>query len=297
MSFSSQVKEELLQVEMEEDCCLQAMAYGMLLFSRSFTTQSIYLKTENYGVAKKYQELIGSVSDVKVKFERSKSGFNKVSVPLRNDRIKLLERFGHTGKEIALRINRANISEDCCMGAFLRGIFLVCGIMTLPQREYHLEYSVPFRKLSIDLLSLLGELELNPKVTTRNGYNIIYFKESEAIEDLLTTMGAVKSSLEIMNVKIYKDFRNKVNRVINCETANIAKTVNAAAVQLEAIQKIIAHGKLDSFSEDVRELALLRLDNPELSLRELGEQLSPPMTRSGVNHRMKKLLDMANELE
>lgn len=293
MSFSSSVKDELLQVELEQDCCSKAMGYGMLLFSRSFSLRSVYLKTEHEGVARRYRQVMEETLPDRAEFAASESGVYTVSLPKSADRRALLLQYGHTGKEVALYINRANFEDECCMAAFLRGIFLVCGVMTQPERDYHLEFSVAYKGLMQDLCKLLDELDMPPKIINRKGYYILYFKESERIEDMLTLMGGIKSALEIMNVKIYKNFRNKVNRVINCETANISKTVNASALQMEAIDILIEKGMLDSLRSDLKEVALLRKEYPEMSLRELGEQLSTPLTRSAVNHRLQKLMELA----
>lgn len=297
MTFSASVKEELTELEVENECCIKAMTYGMLLFARAFSSHEMYLKTENDSVAQKYSDLINYMTGIDTRDKKTEAGINRISVPFRRERLEVMEEFGHSEKDITLRINRANLPEECCVGAFLRGVFLSCGSIAKPEREYHLEFSIQYRGLARDLAALLNELDLNPKETIRKGYSIIYFKESEAIEDILTYMGATNSSLKLMNIKIYKDFRNKVNRVINCETANITKTVNAAAAQIAAIKKLEENDLLKDLSEDVQELARIRMDNPELSLREMGELMSNPLTRSGVNHRLKKIMDAASECD
>jgi len=186
--------------------------------------------------------------------------------------------------------------KECCVYAFLRGAFLAVGSVTDPKKDYHLEFASPHQQLCRDLLALMEGLGLNPKYMTRKGSGIVYFKESEQIEDLLTMMSATNSSLEIMGVKILKNIRNKANRVTNCETANITKTVDAASLQLEMIEIIYRKAGLDSLPPELREIALERMNNPDMSLRELGEQLSPPLSRSGVNHRLARLKKIADEL-
>lgn len=168
--------------------------------------------------------------------------------------------------------------------------------MTNPEVDYHLEFSVPFLNLSRDLVTLLRELGLSAKQARRAGGYVVYFKESESIEDCLTLMGATSAALELMGVKMVKDIRNNINRVTNCESANIDKTVAAAAVQSEALRKIERTVGLDALPEELREIAYLRLENPELSLRELGEALDRPLTRSGVNHRLRRILEFAEKL-
>ncbi len=296
MSFASDVKSELLAIEREYGCCETAEAYGMLLFGHSFNARDISLQTENREIAKLYSRLVFDVTGIEPLLSPSDAGKQGAVVEKAKERSTVLEIFGHTGNEPSLRINHGNIENECCISAFIRGVFLSCGTVTSPQKDYHLEFCVPYRKLCQDFMKFLEELDFKPKLVERKGYQIIYFKESEKIEDLLTCMQAVQSSLALMNIKIYKDFRNKANRITNCETANISKTVAAAGEQLDAIARIKAADCFDSLPDELRELALLREENPEMSLRELGEILTTPISRSGVNHRLKRLIQLAGEL-
>lgn len=299
MSFSSNAKKELCALPVLEDD-RKALAYGMLLFARSFSLKSISLTTENRAVSQLLAELItgcGCIADVTVALSRKKAGGAiTVAVPDGNDRLRLLERFGYSGREVNLRIHYQNFSEDSSTAAFLRGAFLSCGAVTDPSKDYHMEFSVPHMKLAGDLAAFLRglpELQMEPGVTNRKGTYVVYLKGSEQITDLLTFIGAHRASMELMQVKMVKEVRNYVNRTTNFETANISKTASAAALQLEAIRKIQKTKGLDSLPEELREIAVLRLENPELSLRELGEHLSEPISRSGVNHRLKRLLALA----
>lgn len=296
MSFSSDVKTELLQLEREYGCCETAEAYGMLLFGHSFSLREISFQTENKELAEMYRTLVFDTTGAEPELSETAAGKYVLTVPTAKQRGVVFEAFGHGSREPALRLNRGNLANDCCAAAFLRGAFLACGTVTSPQKDYHLEFCIPYRALSRDFMSLLEEMNLSPKLVERKGYQIVYFKESESIEDLLTCMQAVQSSLLLMNVKIYKDFRNKANRITNCETANITKTVAAAGEQLDAIARIKAAGAFEALSDELKELALLREENPEMSLRELGESLSEPLSRSGVNHRLKRLIGIASEL-
>ena len=186
----------------------------------------------------------------------------------------------------ALKPNGA--SEDALS---LRRLFLEKGTMTNPARDYHMEFacaSLEEAQALCSFLEYLPELSITPGVTKRKGQYVVYVKGSEQITDLL--------AFEFMQVKMVKEVRNYVNRTTNFETANIGKTASAAAGQLEAIRKIQQVRGLASLPEELRELAELRLENPEFSLRELGESLTPPITRSGVNHRMKRLLQIADEI-
>ena len=295
MSFSSDVKSELVAVTAENGCCEAAQTYGMLEFGRAFSKHGVSLQTENAAVAACYQQLVESVCGTSPTLTApEKNGMYTVHAE-GEDAARIVSRFGH-GEEIAVRLNRANLDCDSCAAAYVRGAFLVCGAITNPQVDYHLEFSVPYYNLSHDLMTLLGELGLLAKSVRRKGNYIVYFKESEQIEDCLTLMGAVGASLEMMNVKMVKSIRNNVNRLANCENANIDKTVAAALVQAEAVSRIESTVGIDSLPQDLQELCRLRLENPDFSLRELGECLEPPISRSGVNHRFRRILEIAENL-
>ena len=191
------------------------------------------------------------------------------------------------------------MEEENSFPFFIRGAFLVCGNVTDPEKDYHLEFAVPHMKLAGDLSRVLSEtgiITTEPNVVRRKGSYVVYIKGSDNIADLLTYMGAPMSSLELVQRKIYKSVRNKVNRQINSETANSNKTAAAAAKQIIAIEKIKNTKGLEYLSDDLRELALLRLENPEYNLRELGEALSSPISRSGVNHRLMRIIEISQEL-
>ncbi|MBR5273065.1 MAG: DNA-binding protein WhiA [Clostridia bacterium] len=296
MSFASEVKNELSMLDDLEECCQKAAAYGLLIMGRSFTIRNISLQTENEAVAKQYSNAITSITGLIPDSDVSAAGKITVKVSETADCRRILEYFGHTGKEPSLRINRANFTDDCCQKAFVRGAFLACGAVTDPNKNYHFEFSIPFMNLTKDFLALLKEMDFAPKQIIRKGGHVIYFKESETIEDLLTTMGAVNSSLEIMGVKVLKDIKNMVNRRTNCETANLTKTINAACKQIEEIEFIEKKMGQEFLPDDLAEIAALRKENPDISLGELGQLLNPPLSRSGVNHRMKRIRAIYEDL-
>ena len=296
MSFSANVKNEILSTELENNCCLHSFAYGMMLFSRAFSYYDMYLLTEHEGVAEKYSELMKTVCGVEPNLIKSDAGKFKVEVTKKEDRLKVLETFGYDKKTGASRLNWSNITDECCKVAFLKGAFLTCGTVNDPNKNYHLEFVVPYLNLSRDLKLFINdydELNVEPKSITRNSNYIIYFKISESIEDLLTVMGAFNSSLEVMGVKMYKDMRNNVNRRLNFENANLTKTANAAYDQISAIERLRNSGAYALLSEDLKEIADLRIENEEASLREIGEMCTPPISRSAVNHRLKKIIALA----
>lgn len=305
MSFSSDVKDELisfeesrkLDIENYNECCTHALQYGLLLFCRGFSIASINMQTENEKVANLYKQILEYITGKEQELTCSRAGKYSVSIDNKEDRKKVLDAFGHSGNELTLRINRANLNYECCYSAFLRGVFLACGIITEPTKNYHLELVVSHKNLCNDLIKLLEEINLNAKYVLRKGNHVSYFKDSESIEDILAYMGAVNSSLKVMEIKIYKDVRNKVNRKTNFENANLSKTVDAAVMQMRAIDSIEKTKGLSYLSDELRELAEIRVENPELSLRELGQMLSNPLSRSGVNHRLKKIIKIAEEVK
>ena len=297
MSFSSEVKNELVKKEYENYCCQKSLLYGLALFAKQFSFERMVFQSENRGIVKLYTGLLKTLCNVSGRAVASPSG-KSYTVTLEDSAVcaRLMTFFGHTADEKNLRVNHSNFSCPACENAFLAGAFLSCGSVSTPEKDYHLEFTVPFLNLSKSLVTLLQEMELEPKTGNRKGYHIIYFKDSGAIEDCLYLMGASASMFQMMNVKIVKEIRNSVNRRANCETANIEKTVNAAMPQIEAIVKIKKKKGLDALSPALREMAKVRLDNPELSLQELAEQFNPPLTKSGANHRLKRLMQIAAEL-
>lgn len=294
MSFSKQVKNELLKIEYENSCCEKAMLYGMCIFGKSFSSYGVGIQTENEEISKLYKKLILKYCNVKCQVKPSAHA--RSFTVMINDKAqcdKILKAFGHDGTG-SLKINFSNFDCEGCQKAFLAGAFLSCGTVSNPEKDYHLEFTVPYLNLSKSLVTLLSECDIAPKTANRKGYNIVYFKDSEAIEDCLYIMGASSAMFEMMNVEIVKDFRNKANRTANCETANIEKTVKASFEHISAIEKIKEKKGLDYLKSDLREIALLRIDNPEASLSDLARLAG--LSRSGINHRLKRIIEISKEL-
>ena len=305
MSFAADTKNEMCKSVPQRSCCSKAECYGLLLFGRSFSRASVCMVTENAAVAHRVAQLAAQVAgvivDLRSSISRRKENRNTFSVTVEGDdqRNLLLHTFGHEAGEINLRIHRKNIVCPECLASFLRGAFLCCGTVTDPNKEYHLEFVVPYSNLAKDLLVALqmcGVERLQPGLTNRRGSFVVYSKGMEQVTDLLTYLGAPAAAMELMQVKMLKEVRNQINRRTNFETANLDKTASAAARQVLAIQKIAESTGLGELPEELRELAELRLQNPEMSLRELGESLSPPLSRSGVNHRLQLIVDLAETL-
>lgn len=297
MSFSTEVKRELCKIENKEKCCRKAEGYGLLLFSRCFTPFHKKVSFESAHtvniIAQYASALAGAIVDISAKVSRSKGDSYALSIIGDDSRKSIYEVFGHDLHELNLRINKNNIKCENCKKVFLRGAFISAGSITDPNKEYHLEFVVPHSFLANDLLSVLNEGEpcFQASLTERGGNYIIYIKDSTKIEDLLTYMGAINSSMELMQVKMYKEAMNDINRKSNFETANMDKTFSASAKQVAAIAVINDTIGLSSLSEELQQLATLRLENPDLSLKGLSEILG--ISRSGVNHRIKRLVEIA----
>ena len=297
MSFSSQVKNELVKIEYESYCCKKSLLYGMTLFSKEFSYRGCMFQTENENIVMLYKRLLKELCNIDTDIAVSPSGKN-YSIVIEDKAIatKIFTFFGHDKSETNLKVNFSNFQCPRCQNAFLAGAFLSCGTVSSPEKDYHLEFIVPFLNLTKSFITFLQEMALNPKLTNRKGYNIIYFKVSEQIEDCLYMMGASVAMFDMMNVKIVKEIRNSANRKANCETANIDKMVRAASPQIAAILKIKDKRGLSSLPEPLEQMALIRLENPDSSLQELAEMFDPPLSKSGANHRLKRLVEIAKEL-
>ncbi len=297
MSFSKEVKDELIKVEYEKQCCKKALLYGLCLFGRFFSSTKVMLQTEHKGVAELYTKLMKETFNIKAEIISTPKGRSyHVSLPKRSDCEKIMKAFSHNDGE-SLKINHTNFYCENCIDAFIAGAFLACGTNSSPLRDYHLEFTIPYYNLSKSFLTLLTEKELAAKYASRKGYNIIYFKESESIEDCLYIMGAPKSMFDMMNIQIMKNLRNKANRKTNCENANISKLAEASATQLNAIDKIWQKRGHTYLSENLENIAKLRYENPDASLGELASMATEEISRSGINHRLKRIVDIASELD
>ncbi len=305
MSFSKETKSELCNANIFKKEQKIAQVYGMVLFSKMFSNNNISFSTESRPVAVLYAQELSSLTntivDLNVKLTRrcGETAFYILSVPDTNDCSKIFDFFGHSKNQINLRINRANIDDDECIKYFLRGVFLVCGNVTSPTKEYHLEFVVPHKKLAYDLetiISEIREIDIHPKTVQRKGSYVVYIKGCENVTDMITYIGGQMSAIEVIQNNIYKSVRNNVNRKTNSETANLKRTALASAKQLEAINIIESQKGLGYLPEELREIAQIRLEYPEYNLREIGAALQVPISRSGVNHRIQRILKIADEL-
>ncbi|MBR5156398.1 MAG: DNA-binding protein WhiA [Clostridia bacterium] len=301
MSFSSDVKKELCRIEEENGCCAKAELAGIFAFCSTERSGEFILRTENELVAKRVVKLLEQIFAISCETEASSRGTKGVLYT-----IKLTEDMGLKTVLSALGLYQNNMikfsidpfltQQPCCAQSYLRGAFLGGGSVNSPKRSYHFEIETHYFGLSRDLSALFSDLDFEVKTVMRKGSYVSYIKDSEKIGDILAIMGATGSMMDLYNAKIEKEVNNSVNRRVNCDTANLTKTVNAAVAQANSIRQLVAKKGAEAIPEHLRELADLRLSYPEASLAELSEMLSTPISKSGVNHRLKKLMELAGQL-
>lgn len=298
MSFSADVKRELCRPEIGKPCCALAEAMGILLYANSFTASCIRVVTESRDFGERLSRLFQKAFGIRFDALPGAEATGKRSYALTDgEKIgRVYELCGFSAQtSLALHVNFALLENDCCRRAFLRGAFLAGGSVTDPEKRYHLELSTAHIKVSSETETLMREMELVPKQTERKGSSVLYFKQSESIEDFLACIGAPVSAMAIMQAKIEKDWRNDANRKANCDSANVDKAVDAAQEQLAALRQLKERGVLERLPEKLRQTADLRWEHPEATLTELAALHDPPATKSAVNHRMRKLLALAAE--
>ena len=300
MSFSSNVKAELCKDSMGRKSCAVAESYGVLLYCNTFTSAEIRIITESRDFAARLPKLFKKAFGVSFDAEPAPEDRGKLQFAITaEDKIaKIFDTLQMDLKSsLTLHVNFGMLEEETECMAYLRGAFLAGGSVTDPTKRYHLEMTTSHYKVSRETCALLIECGFSPKELTRGGNNILYFKQSDYIEDFLTAIGAQVSAMGVMEAKVEKDLRNGVNRRVNCETANLTKVVDASMGQMAAIRALEEAGELDKLPGKLRETALLRKENPEATLQELAAMLEPPITKSAINHRMRKLLELARALE
>lgn len=304
MSFSSDVKNELSRLDITENCCALAEFSGIISFCGAYLSggenSTLTIKTENAAVCRRIFSLAKRLfgENIVINQNKKKSRGAIYSIDFKGRVLnKILNKTGLINNGIVkFTINPFIVQDECCIRSYIRGAFLGGGSVNSPEKSYHLEFETHYHGLSGEFTRLLCDADFGAKCITRKSNYVIYIKDSEKISDLLASMGATDSMLELLNIKIMKDMKNSVNRLVNCETANVVKTASAAMHQSISIQKIIDKMGLESLPENLRELATLRLNNPEASLSELSSMLKTPISRSGVNHRFKKLMEIAENL-
>jgi len=310
MSFSKKVKEELSNQVANRHCNLAELYAITCICGRiriSVNNEfNLYIHTENIAVAKKYYLLVKKTFSINMQVlvrrsENKKSGIYIAVIKDDQDAkkvlkgLKLMDNYSNLVND-KIDIFESIIKKSCCKRAFIRGTFLACGAISDPNKMYHFEFVLTSMKSANDLVNIVAKFNVEAKITTRKKYFIVYIKEAAQIVDLLNVMGAHVALMELENIRILKEVRNSVNRNVNCETANINKTVNAATKQIKDIQYIYENMGFSNLSKGLREVAKIRMDNPDMSLVQIGLLLEKPIGKSGVNHRMRKLSMIADEL-
>ena len=296
MSFCSDIKTELSAIRVSR-CCMQALTYGLLLFGRAFKPQKISMQSENEAVTRLYATMIQKSYDVSVKVNKgeSKNVTYRAEVTDEIDRLKILASvdFGM----VEGKISHEFFNRACCEAAFVRGAFLSCGLMSDPEKSYRVDFPVKSEALATELRDILLRHEVSANISTRGSGYVVYIKRSEMIINLLALMGASVRSLELIETTIIKEANNKTNRIFNCDGANINKTIEASFKQRTAIEYLIKREMLSSLPEELISAANLRMEYPESSLKELCKNSPEPITVSGLNHRLKKIIEIYEEIK
>jgi hypothetical protein len=299
MSFSSDVKNELCRDTMGKKCCALAEAYGVLLYANCFSPQLIRIVTENDAFAARLPKLFRRAFGVSFDKlpQEGKIGRHTLAITQREKLHTVFSAFGYDpARTVSHHINLVTVENDCDKVAFLRGAFLSGGSVTDPAKRYHLELVTGHASVCRETHSLLLEMGFDPKDSLRGSHHVTYFKQSSAIEDILTTMGASGCAMELMQTKVEKHMANAMNRLTNCDMANADKITDAAQQQLDAIRAIESGPGLEVLPPVLQDTALLRIANPSCSLSDLAQLAYPPVTKSCMNHRLRKLMEFSRTL-
>ena len=288
MSFSLNVKEELEKVIPNSRHCQVAelaaiIHFGCKIGMNNGSPEKVTIISENSSVSRKYFTLLKKTFIINGIAEKILQA------------VKVLDESGHL-HSLAEEVNPVLLKNSCCRRSFLRGAFLCLGSMSDPNKGYHLEFVCEYEAWAEQIRQMIGSFDIEARIIRRKKYYVVYLKEGAGIVDLLNVMGAHRCLMQLETLRVEKEVRNSINRQVNCEAANITKTVNAANKQIEDIKLLQKHYGLSNLPENLRQMAEIRLEHPESSLRELGGFLNPPVGKSGVNHRLRKLSEMAEKI-
>lgn len=292
-TFNQSTKNAVLAAKPSKKCCKKSHLLGMLLFGQVFGSGEIRIVGENEHILDHAAGLLKSLAGVDVSsFRETLSNQGKIAIKDEQICKKILSYFGYDKKELPSPYTILSEVFECenCRTEFIKGVFLSCGNVSSPRKSYHLEFDVSYFNLSRELLFFLKGMSFEAKYTKRSSHYVIYYKESDKIVDFLGLIGATKENFEYNNALITKEIRNNLNRLNNCEMANMTKQIQSASKQIEAINKLFATGGAENLSDDLLETARLRIENPEASLSQLAQLHDPPVTKSCVNRRLKKLM-------
>ena len=298
-SFSGNAKAEICKAASQRPCCALAQCFGVLLFCNSFSSSGIRIVTESRELAQSLPKLFRKAFDLHfdVLPEPEASGKQVFQITDSAKLARIMTAFGYDpGNMLALHVNLPIVENDCCKAAFLRGAFLAGGSVTDPEKGYHLEIATTHSGVSRQTYTLMQEvLGFYPKTAVRGGGQVLYLKQSELISDFLTFLGAPVAAMGIMEARLEKELNKKVNRRCNCDEANTSKVVEAAQEQLSALRALQEQGLLEHLPNKLQQAATARIENPYASLSELAAMMEPPITKPAMNHRLKKLVEMAKE--
>ncbi len=300
VSFSAGAKAEICKVFPNRHCCALAEAFGILLFGHSFGSDGIKIITESREFAHFLPKLFKKAFNLSFDVFPSMEAPGKLVFQIFDeDKLAdIMEAFGFDFQDtLALHVNLPIVEDDCCKAAFLRGAFLAGGSVTDPEKGYHMEITTTHRSVARETYTLMHEIaDFYPKTASRGGGQVLYLKQSDLISDYLTFLGAPIAAMGIMEAKLEKELNNKVNRRCNCDDANTSKVVEAAQEQIAAIRVLRERGQFEKLPAKLQQAALAREAHPSSALSELAGMMEPPITKPAMNHRLKKLVQMASEV-
>lgn len=300
LSFSASAKAEVCRILPHKHCCALAECFGILLYCNSFSSEGIKIITESrefgYILPKLFDKAFGIDFDSYPSLASPGKLVFQIWDPDKIDSI--MSAFGFSAQDtLALHVNYPVVEEECCKTAFLRGAFLSGGSVTDPAKGYHMEITTTHQSVARESFLLISEaMGFSPKSAARGGGQVLYLKQSEQISDYLTYLGAPVAAMGIMEARLEKELNNKVNRRCNCDDANLSKVVEAAQEQLSAIRILKEAGLFENLQPKLLQAAIARETHPESSLTELAAMMEPPITKPAMNHRLKKLVEMAGEV-
>ena len=298
MSFSAAAKAEICKTIPQKHCCALAECFGILLFCNQFSADGIRIITESREFALSLPKLFKKAFGVSFDQLPDPDSQGKLNFQI-TDPPKLaviLEAYGFDRETLSLHINLPVVEDECCKSSFLRGAFLAGGSVTDPAKGYHIELTTTHHSVAREGYALIFEvLGFNPKSAKRGGGQVLYLKQSDLISDFLTFLGAPVAAMGIIEARLEKELNNRVNRRCNCDDANTSKVVEAAQEQLSAIKILHSKGLYEQLPDKLMQAAKAREENPELSLTELAAMMEPPITKPAMNHRLKKLVALAQE--
>lgn len=301
ISFSGNVKAEICRNIPQKKCCAVAECFGILLFCNSFTRENIRIITESKEFAQILPKLLKKAFGISFDIQPDLDANGKLTFQITDTEkiFLIMHTYGFDPTDtLALHINLPVVEEECCKNAFLRGAFLAGGSVTDPIKAYHLELATTHHGVAREAYTFIREvLNFSPKSAQRGGGQVLYLKNSELISDFLAFLGAPVAAMGIMEARLEKELNNKVNRRCNCDEANTSKVVEAAQEQLLAIRTLRERGILENLPAKLMQAVVARENNPEYSLTDLAALMDPPISKPAMNHRLKKLVEMAKETD